>query len=202
MRNIQIVNFPAAHRWNRFFINWVSLYLCTIADYPKTESPWKPNKSWLLTAQLNLHRKTVHSQADVLAFLKGRGFSMTSNTHKRSLLLPIKLVLLLTVVSGIFVYAPASMMLLDAPVPCWAFFLAIILLLGKSRTRHYWKHREKVESDQSMLDLWANCYSSIQWWWNGSDLLWITGACLLQSRWIDDRGLPRGENLDSNMGNE
>ena len=68
------------------------------------------------------------------------GYTIIGNelkTRQGFLLVLLPMLLLLIVVSGIFVYAPASMMLLDAPVPCWAFFLAIILLLGKSRTRHY-----------------------------------------------------------------
>ncbi|MDE0299571.1 MAG: hypothetical protein OXN17_13140 [Candidatus Poribacteria bacterium] len=58
-------------------------------------------------------------------------------TRQGFLAVLLPMLLLLIVVSGIFVYVPVSMMLLDAPVPLWAFFLAIVLLLDNRRSRHY-----------------------------------------------------------------
>ena len=58
---------------------------------------------------------------------------MISKAHQR--LLPLLLVLI--VAGGVLVYAPASTILLGTSAPCWAFFLAIVLLLGNGRSRHY-----------------------------------------------------------------
>ena len=52
---------------------------------------------------------------------------MISKAHQR--LLPLLLVLI--VAGGVLVYAPASTILLGTSAPCWAFFLAIVLLLGR-----------------------------------------------------------------------
>ena len=46
-------------------------------------------------------------------------------------------ILLGTLARWILLFASAFMTWLSAPVPRWAFFLAIFLLLGKVRRRHY-----------------------------------------------------------------
>ena len=68
---------------------------------------------------------------------------MTAKTHQEPLPVLITLVLLLAAAGNVFVYVPAAVMRLDAPVLRWAFFLAIALLLGKGRSRHYIENIEK-----------------------------------------------------------